>query len=194
MLPRGVIAVDVVEDARLEHEESAVDPAFADLRLLGEGAHQLSVEGEPAEARGRAHRRHRRELPVVAVELDQARDVDVGDAVPVRHEKGAVANPGREALDAPPGLGRDPGVDQVDEPVFPAPLVRLETAGAQVDAEAAAQIHVVQEVHLDDLALVAERQQELSDPVVGVALHDVPEDRPPADLDHRFRLVARGFL
>src|SRR5207247_10949442 len=59
VLPRGVIAVDVVEDARLEHEESAVDPAFADLRLLGEGAHQLSVEGEPAEARGRAHRRHR---------------------------------------------------------------------------------------------------------------------------------------
>src|SRR5436309_9883632 len=53
VLPRGVIAVDVVEDARLEHEESAVDPAFADLRLLGEGAHQLSVEGEPAEARGR---------------------------------------------------------------------------------------------------------------------------------------------
>src|SRR5713226_807805 len=34
-LEAALIPIDVAEDFRLEHEESSVDPAFADLRLLG---------------------------------------------------------------------------------------------------------------------------------------------------------------
>ena len=60
-------------------------------------------------------------------------------------------------------------------------------AVADADREVAAQRHVVEEEALDVLALVAERDHELVEPVLGVVLHDVPEDRPPADLDHRLR-------
>ena len=60
-------SVEVIENAGLEHQEAAVDPALADLRLLGEVRDQVAVEHQPAEARRRAHGRHRREL---AVRLD----------------------------------------------------------------------------------------------------------------------------
>ena len=39
-----VVAGDVVEDPRLEDEEAAVDPALADLRLLGELDDPVAVE------------------------------------------------------------------------------------------------------------------------------------------------------
>src|SRR5690606_27961995 len=43
---------------------------------------------------------------------------------------------------------------------------------------------------LDDVALVTAADHEVVDPVARVDLHDVPEDRPPADLHHRLRADA----
>ena len=45
---------------------------------------------------------------------------------------------------------------------------------------------VLGEVALDELALVAQRDEKVVESEVGVALHDVPHDGPPADLDHGF--------
>ena len=47
---------------------------------------------------------------------------------------------------------------------------------------------VVREILLDDVALVAAADHEIVDAVRRVDLHDVPEDRLAADLDHRLRL------
>ena len=58
---------------------------------------------------------------------------------------------------------------------------------AEADGHVAAERQVVEEEPLDVLAAVAERDHELVEAVVGVVLHDVPEDRAPADLDHRLR-------
>ena len=44
---------------------------------------------------------------------------------------------------------------------------------------------------LDDVALVAEAEDEVVVPPCGVVAHDVPEDRLAADLDHRLRDAAR---
>ena len=52
---------------------------------------------------------------------------------------------------------------------------------------------VVGEVFLDDVALIATAHDEIVDAVVGVELHDVPQNRPPADLNHGFG-PDRGFL
>ena len=52
---------------------------------------------------------------------------------------------------------------------------------------------VVEEVSLDDVAAVAERTDEVTEAVVGVDLHDVPEHRPVADLDHRLGPVLGLF-
>ena len=46
---------------------------------------------------------------------------------------------------------------------------------------------IVEEVALDLVALVAEREHELIEAVPRVVLHDVPQDRPSADLDERLR-------
>jgi hypothetical protein len=52
-LPDGVVALDVVEDARLQDEEGAVDPALAELWLLGEAAYLIALQVEAAEPGGR---------------------------------------------------------------------------------------------------------------------------------------------
>ena len=52
---------------------------------------------------------------------------------------------------------------------------------------------VVEEVLADDVALVAEAENELRVPPRRVVAHDVPEDRPVADADHRLR-DALGLL
>lgn len=53
---------------------------------------------------------------------------------------------------------------------------------------------VVQEVALDQVTLVTQAENELSEPVGLVHLHDVPEHRPAADVDERLgKLVATGF-
>ena len=46
---------------------------------------------------------------------------------------------------------------------------------------------IVRKVFLEEIALVAEAHHELVQPVPGVDLHDVPDDRLAADLDHWFR-------
>jgi hypothetical protein len=46
---------------------------------------------------------------------------------------------------------------------------------------------------LDHLAFVAAADHEFVEAVVRVRLHDVPQDRPAADLDHRLRANARFF-
>ena len=53
---------------------------------------------------------------------------------------------------------------------------------------------VVEEVPLDDLAFVAQRDDELAMSVAGVEIHDVPKHRLAADLDHRLGLQPGFFL
>jgi hypothetical protein len=63
----------------------------------------------------------------------------------------------------------------------------LDRAGTELDRDAADEVGVFREEALDDLALVAERDDELAEAVVGVVGEDVPEERTTADLDHRLR-------
>ena len=54
-----IVTVEIVEDAGLQHEEAAVDPALAHLRLLAEPRHAMSIELEGAESRRRPDRSDR---------------------------------------------------------------------------------------------------------------------------------------
>src|ERR1044071_4175841 len=184
----GVVALDVVEDRGLEDHEAAVDPALADLRLLGELGDEVAVEDEAAEARGRADGRHGGDAPLRAVEGEQLAEVDVAHAVAVGEEEGAVLQPRLKPLDAAARVRLLPRVLQVDAPVLALALLRLDAAAPEVNAHAPAQRAVVHEVALDDLAAVAERDEELLEVEVRVVAHDVPEDRATPDLAHRLRL------
>ena len=58
---------------------------------------------------------------------------------------------------------------------------------AERDGEVVRHRAEVQEVLFEDPAFVAEAEDELAKPVRRIALHDVPNDRPVADRQHRFR-------
>ena len=68
-----------------------------------------------------------------------------------------------------------------------------DAAERSVDHDIGVAIAVLQEVVADHLALVAEAEHEAPHAVLGVALHDVPQDRAAADLNHRLRLKFRLF-
>jgi hypothetical protein len=79
------------------------------------------------------------------------------------------------------------GVDQRDPPRFRLCVVDLGGVASEVEGHVAGVQEVVREELLDDVALVPEAHDEVGDAVLGVDLHDVPEDRASPDLDHRLR-------
>ena len=80
------------------------------------------------------------------------------------------------------------------QPIFALVFMRLDAAVGQIDREAVADVVIIEEVTLDDFALVAEGDDELVVPEAGKQVHDVPEHRLTADLDHRLGLDAGLFL
>ncbi len=90
----------------------------------------------------------------------------------------------------------EPGVDERDPPLFEIPREELDLRAVRAAVEHEVVEHrsvVGEEVALDDVALVAEAEDELVVAPRRVVAHDVPEDRPAADLDHRLRDAA-GLL
>src|SRR3546814_6199206 len=79
MLKRFGIARQIIQHARLEHEEAAVDPGFLLLHLFGELDDLVALKLQIAEAGGRLNRRYGGELSVRAVEIQQRIDVYVAD-------------------------------------------------------------------------------------------------------------------
>ena len=57
---------------------------------------------------------------------------------------------------------------------------------AKANSEVTVHGFVVQEVILDHVAAISEAENELAHSVVGVHLHDVPQDGTPPDLHHGF--------
>jgi hypothetical protein len=167
------VAGEVVEHPRLEGEEAAVDPALAGLRLLGELAHAVVLEGQRAEARRRPHGRDGRELPVRAVEAEQRACVQVREAVAVGDEERPFAEVRPQPAD-PAARHRLPArVDDLDPPS--ARERRLPVFSGSAGPA------------FDHLPLVPARDDELLEARARVDRHHVPEDRTAADLDHRLR-------
>src|SRR5260370_28093106 len=75
----------------------------------------------------------------------------------------------------------------MDFPIVDLCLVKARTARGDIDGHALAHAVVVEEVALDDLALVAEGDEELLESLRRVRLHDVPQDGALSDVDHRLR-------
>ena len=85
------------------------------------------------------------------------------------------------------------GVDEGDVPVLALRRVVADVAAAQVHAHVRRQVAVLEEVLLDHRAAVAQAADEVVQAGGGVDLHDVPQQRPAADLDHRLGPVLGLF-
>src|SRR5439155_10981030 len=86
-LETGVIAFQVVEQARFEDHVAAVDPSLADLRLFGKLRHQIPVKYEPAEPCRGSNGGNRCNATVCSMKIEQGRQVNVADPVPIRHHE-----------------------------------------------------------------------------------------------------------
>src|SRR5579862_358162 len=190
----------VIEHAVVAYHEAAVHVALLDPRLFIEGVDgALGVNGQPAEAPGGMHGGDGAYLPAFPVFVDGTLHVNIREAVSVRQEKRlSRGDISPDALDAGGGHRIKAGLGQGDVPVFlPVSAVVLDRRGAAKRKGHIARVpKVVAEVFLDEFPLVPEAEDEVLVPVVGVYLHDVPQDRVPADWHHRlgaeFRFLAQA--
>ena len=119
------------------------------------------------------------------MKFDDGAEVYVGDAVAVGHHEGVAVNVLLDLLDAPARQRLKSGVGERDVEVLLLVLVVVRDAVLTTEADCEVVVHrlVVQEVLLDHLAAVAEAEHEVSEAVVRVELHDVPEDWTASHLD-----------
>src|SRR5262245_47744637 len=83
-------------------------------------------------------------------------------------------------------------VDEGDAPVGDVARVQLEPAAAFGEREVVRQaLVVVEEILPDHVAAVAQAQDEVLVAEVRVVAHEVPDDRPYADVDERLRQGVR---
>jgi hypothetical protein len=118
------------------------------------------------------------------VELHELGQVHVREAVAVREAEVLSPEVVLHALQSPAGLRLLAGVDQRHLPRLGVTVVDLDAVLREVDGHVGRVDEVVREVLLDDVALVAQADDELVDPMRRVDLHQVPQDRLAADLDH----------
>ena len=128
------------------------------------------------------------------MQIDRGADVDVADAVAVgQAELLVVAEKRKDALDAAADHRLLARVDERHPPGLGGGVMHLHLVGSHVEGHVRHVQEVILKILLDDVALVAEADDEFIDAVMGIDLHDVPDDRHAADLDHRLRLDV-GFL
>ena len=128
------------------------------------------------------------------MEGERLGDVDVAYAVAIGETERLFAfQVIFHAFEAPAGQGGLAGVHQGDAPRLGVVVVDVHAVVRHVEGDVGHVQEVVGEVFLDDVALVAQADDEFADPVGRVDLHDVPQDRLAADLDHRLG-ADRGFF
>ena len=190
--PGHCVPCDTVEDARVEHKETTVDLPAVTGRLLFETLNAVPIQDSRTVSPWRRHRGQCRLEAVAAVEFDQCADVDVRNAVAIGHAEGLVAQQMTDALQTATGHRLGACVHQGHAP---GRNLLFSVEGNPVFSEIHRHIrtvqHEVREIFFDEIALVAEADDELVEAVVAVEHHDVPEDWLPADLDHRLGTKVR---
>src|SRR5580700_3206518 len=123
------------------------------------------------------------------MEVEQAIDIDVANAVAVGKQKRVVVFeiPGN-ALQPATSHCFEAGVGKSDSEILflmSAHEFDMRLA-SKADLEVAIHSFVIQKVVLDHVAAISEAQNELAHAVVGVHLHDVPYNGTPPNFHHRF--------
>ena len=128
------------------------------------------------------------------MECQQRLQVHVSDPVAIGHHETLFGLQQRTEPQQPAtGLRIGASVDQIDAPVLHRGVGIVHPATLGVHRDVALSRGVVEDVVLDDLALVPEGKHEIADAVVREAAHDVPQDRHAADFNHGLWLDL-GFL
>src|SRR3569833_926541 len=179
-------SADEIKHAGFQNEKSAIDPALAGLWLFGNFRDPVTVEFDMAIASWRAHRGHGGQFPVAAMEGQQLIEIDVRNAVPPRQHERGLPEPWRHIFDA---AARARLQARLPPPAGPARrrcIMAPDRAGAGIDGHVSAQDTKIVEPAFDEFAFVSECDGEFRMTVARIVAHDMPENRPSADFDHRF--------
>ena len=124
---------------------------------------------------------------MLAMETDEILDVYVTEAIAVGQQEGVAPNVLLDAPDATAGHGVEAGLREGDAPVFAGSrVVDLDRFRfAESEGEVRPGKMMVEKPAFDGPAFVTQANDEVCEAVVGVGLHDVPENRPVANRDHR---------
>ena len=184
LLDEFLAFLEVVEDLALESEEAAVDPEVSPADTADVLDEVVVAERDRMKALTRTYADEAADLvlPVEVVEVFRQREIGEPIAV-VREEDGIVPEIVPDGVETLADVGVETCVGECDLPV-------LDVAAAEPDIEAAAgqlevvrhALVVVEEVSLDEIATITETENELSVTEVRIVLHEMPDDRPVADV------------
>jgi hypothetical protein len=90
LLPYRVVTLKIVRDTGRQNEEAAIDPSSVSQRLLAERRDLVAVQLKRSEPTRRLYGRHCCDRALVAVKLEQPRNVHVSHAVAVRKKESVV--------------------------------------------------------------------------------------------------------
>src|SRR6266511_151839 len=191
-----LVLTQEVEDLATEYEVAAVDPQVRfrhGLDALNEVTIGELDDVERVAVRANAEKAGR--LPTSQDARDHVRQRCVGEGVAVGGEEDLVVLEVRARGPEPlTDACLQPGVDERDPPILDVAPKQLYPPVAEEHEVIRHRFVVVEEELLDDVRVVAEAENELSVPEMRVVPHDVPEDGPVSDRDHRLRDSGLGLL
>ncbi len=173
---------------RVEDHEAAVDVPRERVRFLVETHDGIAVHLQLPEPATRPDAREHGGLPRAPVLREKLRDIHVADAVTVgQTEPLRVLEVTTRMPDPCAGFRLLPRVREGDAPV------RFLRGPVELNLRVTAQGHgdvgdhglVLEKELLDRPPLEAQAQHEILDAVHGIQLHDMPQDGPTADGQHR---------
>lgn len=190
-----IVIVDEIKNARLQDHVARIDgDAIIDI-LFTESSHAVvPVDIKHALLLLLANSGQRRDLSMLLMKLHELRDIDIADAITIRHEKRLIADIRLHAFDSAARHRLQSRIDDRHAPRFRVLIVQDDLLTLrEIERDIRGVDEVVREPFLDHVLLVARADDEVMETVMRILFHDMPEDRHPADLDHGLRAVL-GFL
>ena len=192
-------AAQIVEDVSAQHKVASVDPDVALLRCFDPAHRALSARaqtGHDMKAVARRDAEKRRELGgIVAHVLYHLIEWGIGEVVSVVGQEHLVTLEERlDLLEALADVGMEASVDQGDVPAvdLAGKVVNVLPASGD-DKVIGRQLIEAEEIVLNGGRPIAKTEDEVSETVMGIVLHDVPKDRPVPDAQHRLGDLLRDL-
>ena len=179
------ISLNIVKYLRLHDHKAAVYNLAVVVVLLPEGCDgSLVVHLQHAEPLAHVDACNSGNLSVLSVELQKLVQIHVGHSVPVGEQEGLVPHIILNPLDAASCHGVQSRIHQRHLPRLRVVVVDLHLVVGQVKGHVGGMEEVIGKKLLHHILLISQADDEFMESILGIVLHNVPQNRPLANLDH----------
>ena len=177
----GVIAVDILQHPRFEHEEGPIDPAFPGRGFFLERRDAIILDGQMAESRRQTYGCNGCELAVAMVESQQHIHIQIRHPVRPGQHEGFIGETRSQTLDPAAGCSQRASVYTFDRPI------RLPAAGDRGCSATSL------EMSGNLVRLVSGRDDKIRVTEPGIDRHDALDDRHARNLHERLGFAAAAI-